>query len=128
MACSVRGGWRPNEALAQGHGRVRGGQANARPYALREVRAGHPGDSHSRDEPLQAFYEVTLGNARALDLDRHIGALEVGIEADLVVLDARATPAMAHRMETVDGDLAHSGLCTKYSALLFYPSQKKSFH
>ena len=25
--------------------------------------------------------------------------------ADLVVLDARATPAMAHRMETVDGDL-----------------------
>ena len=56
--------------------------------------------------PLQAFYEITLGNARALDLDRHIGALEVGIEADLVVLDARATPAMAHRMETVDGDLA----------------------
>ena len=56
--------------------------------------------------PLQAFYEMTLGNARALDLDRHIGALEVGIEADLVVLDARATPAMAHRMETVDGDLA----------------------
>ena len=56
--------------------------------------------------PLQAFYEMTLGNARALDLDRHIGALEAGIEADLVVLDARATPAMAHRMETVDGDLA----------------------
>lgn len=56
--------------------------------------------------PLQAFYEITLGNARALDLDRHIGALEAGREADLVVLDARATPAMAHRMETVEGDLA----------------------
>ncbi len=56
--------------------------------------------------PLQAFYGITLGNARALDLDRHIGALEAGFDADLVVLDSRATPAMAHRMETVDGDLA----------------------
>ena len=56
--------------------------------------------------PLQAFYDITLGNARALGLDRHIGALEVGREADLVVLDARATPAMAHRAETIEGDLA----------------------
>ena len=56
--------------------------------------------------PLQAFYEITLGNARALDFDRLIGALETGREADLVVLDSRATAAMAHRMETVEGDLA----------------------
>ena len=56
--------------------------------------------------PLQAFYDITLGNARALDLDNHIGALVAGREADLVVLDSRATPAMAHRMETVEGDLA----------------------
>ena len=56
--------------------------------------------------PLQAFYEITLGNARSLDLDSCIGALETGREADLVVLDSRATPAMAHRMETVEGDLA----------------------
>ena len=55
--------------------------------------------------PLQAFYDITLGNARALDLDSHIGSLEAGQEADIVVLDARATPAMAHRMETVEGDL-----------------------
>ena len=32
--------------------------------------------------------------------------LAPGHDADLVVLDARATPAMAHRMETVAGDLA----------------------
>ena len=56
--------------------------------------------------PLQAFYEITLGNARALDLHSLIGALETGREADLVVLDSRATAAMAHRMETVEGDLA----------------------
>ena len=53
----------------------------------------------------QAFYQMTLGNARALSLDDRIGAIEAGMEADLVVLDARATPAMAHRMEAANGDL-----------------------
>jgi guanine deaminase len=53
----------------------------------------------------EAFYRMTLGNARALSLDSRIGSIEVGKEADLVVLDARATPAMAHRMETANGDL-----------------------
>ncbi len=55
---------------------------------------------------LQAFYQLTLGNARALGLDDRIGALEPGREADLVVLDSRATPAMKHRMESIDGDLS----------------------
>ncbi len=47
----------------------------------------------------EAFYQMTLGNARALSLDPAIGSIEPGKDADLVVLDARATPAMAHRME-----------------------------
>jgi guanine deaminase len=50
---------------------------------------------------LQAFYLMTLGNARAASLERCIGTLAEGQDADLVVLDSRATPAMAHRMETV---------------------------
>ena len=54
---------------------------------------------------LQAFYRMTLGNARALSLDDRIGSIEAGKEADLVVLDPRATPALAHRMETADGNL-----------------------
>jgi guanine deaminase len=54
----------------------------------------------------QAFYQMTLGNARALGLDDRIGAVREGFEADLIVLDSRATPAMAHRMESVEGDLA----------------------
>jgi guanine deaminase len=53
----------------------------------------------------EAFYQMTLGNARALGLDHAIGSIEAGKDADLVVLDSRATPAMAHRMETIDGDL-----------------------
>ncbi len=51
------------------------------------------------------FYQMTLGNARALSLDHAIGSIAVGKDADLVVLDSRATPAMAHRMETIEGDL-----------------------
>jgi guanine deaminase len=54
-----------------------------------------------RYHPLRSFYQMTLGNARALSMDDKIGTLEVGSEADFVVLDARATSAMALRMETV---------------------------
>jgi guanine deaminase len=54
---------------------------------------------------LEAFYRMTLGNARALGLDDRIGSIEVGKEADLIALDPRATPALAHRMETAGGDL-----------------------
>jgi len=55
-----------------------------------------------RLNPLRAFYMMTLGNARAMSLDGRIGAIEVGRDADLVVLDARSTPQMALRMEAVD--------------------------
>ncbi len=56
--------------------------------------------------PLEAFYLITLGNARALQLEAEIGSLAPGHDADLVVLDSGATPAMAHRRETIRGDLA----------------------
>jgi guanine deaminase len=49
---------------------------------------------------LAAFDLMTRGNAAALGLDREIGVLAPGAYADLVVLDASATPAMAHRMAT----------------------------
>ena len=48
---------------------------------------------------LAAFDLMTRGNAAALNLDGEIGVIAPGAYADLVVLDARATPAMAHRME-----------------------------
>lgn len=47
--------------------------------------------------PLQAFFLATLGGARALNLDHLLGNFEVGKEADVVVLNPRATPLMAFR-------------------------------
>jgi guanine deaminase len=46
---------------------------------------------------LEGFYLATLGGARALDLDDRIGSLRPGREADLVVLDPKATPLLAFR-------------------------------
>ena len=49
--------------------------------------------------PLSAFHWATRGNAMALGMEDSIGTLRPGSDADLVVLDARATPAMDLRME-----------------------------
>ena len=56
----------------------------------------------SRGRPLpvhESFRWITRGNAEALKMEEEIGSLAVGHFADLVVLNASATEAMAHRME-----------------------------
>ncbi|MCV6824536.1 MULTISPECIES: guanine deaminase [Halocynthiibacter] len=52
--------------------------------------------------PLRAFHWITRGNAVALGLEDKIGTLAAGSDADIVVLDARATPASALRMERAE--------------------------
>ncbi|MDO8188616.1 guanine deaminase [Conexibacter sp. JD483] len=52
--------------------------------------------------PLDAqksFFLATRGGAEALDLADRIGSLDVGMEADFVVLDTQATPLLAYRSE-----------------------------
>ena len=51
---------------------------------------------------LKSFYLATLGGAEALDLADEIGSLEVGKEADFVVLDPNATPLLAYRTERAE--------------------------
>ncbi|MBS9722487.1 guanine deaminase [Tianweitania sp. BSSL-BM11] len=51
--------------------------------------------------PLLSFWQITRGNAEALSISDKVGTLDAGTDADLVVLDASATPTMALRMETV---------------------------
>jgi guanine deaminase len=52
--------------------------------------------------PFNSFYRMTLGNARALGLEQHIGSLHAGADADIVVLDSRAKSAMEFRMRTAN--------------------------
>jgi guanine deaminase len=54
-----------------------------------------------RMTPLESFYRMTRGNAEALALEDRIGTLDVGSDADLVVLNAASVPAMALKMEVV---------------------------
>jgi guanine deaminase len=52
--------------------------------------------------PVQAFYLATLGGARALSLEDRIGSIAPGREADLIVLDPKATPLLAFRSERAE--------------------------
>ena len=54
-----------------------------------------------RLNPFDSFYHITRGNAEALSLAHTIGTLDPGTDADFIVLDAAATPAMALKMEVV---------------------------
>lgn len=49
--------------------------------------------------PLDAFYQITLGNAKALSLENYIGNFEPGKEADFVVIDLSSTPLLAYKMQ-----------------------------
>ncbi len=53
-------------------------------------------------DPMRAFWQATRGNAEALSIADRVGSIAAGMEADLVVLDSRATPGMRLRMETVE--------------------------
>jgi guanine deaminase len=46
---------------------------------------------------FEALYLATLGGAEALGLEDRIGSLQIGREADIVVLDPKATPLLAFR-------------------------------
>ena len=65
-------------------------------FKIAQLRGGR------RLDPMGAFWWATLGNAEALGAADRIGTLAVGSEADAVVLDAHATPAMAARMARVE--------------------------
>ncbi|MBB3945539.1 guanine deaminase [Rhizobium skierniewicense] len=54
-----------------------------------------------RLNPLESWYLMTRGNAEALSMVDKIGTLDVGTDADIAVMNASSTPAMALKMEVV---------------------------
>ena len=60
-------------------------------YKVAQLR-GHP------LHPFSAFYLATLGGARALHIESHVGNLAPGKEADFCLLDLAATPLLARRL------------------------------
>ena len=52
--------------------------------------------------PAALWYLATVGSARALCADHQIGNLAVGMEADVVVIDLRSTPAIAQATARAD--------------------------
>ena len=48
--------------------------------------------------PIQAFWLATCGGAQTLRMGDKIGNLEVGMEADLIVIDLDSTPLIENRM------------------------------
>ncbi len=51
---------------------------------------------------LRAFHWITRGNADVLGMADKIGTLDAGTEADIVVINACATPAMSVRMDRAE--------------------------
>lgn len=53
--------------------------------------------------PSCAWWLATRGAAEALDLGARVGSVDVGRDADLVVIDLASTPLIDFRMRYVDG-------------------------
>ena len=57
---------------------------------------------HTSLAPLDSFYLLTSGGAKALRLEDQIGRIAPGYEADLTVVDMNSTDIIRHRMNNAD--------------------------
>jgi guanine deaminase len=104
-----------NEFLGSGHFNLRNALKESRPVRVGLGTDLGAGTSFSQLQTLnqayktaqllgnglsaaQAFYLATRGGARALYLDDRIGSLAPGMEADLIVMDLKSTPAIEFRL------------------------------
>jgi guanine deaminase len=63
------------------------------------VHLSEPGAAAVALHPAELLYTGTLAGAQALDSDDLVGNFDVGKDADVVLVDASAAPALARRLE-----------------------------
>lgn len=66
-----------------------------------KVHLSEPGDAAVALHPAELLYTGTLAGAQALDQDTRTGNLDVGKDADLVLVDTSAQPSLAAILESV---------------------------
>jgi guanine deaminase len=64
-----------------------------------KVHLSEPGPAAVALHPAELLYTGTLAGAQALDTDTTVGNFDVGKDADVVLVDAAASPALARRLE-----------------------------
>ncbi len=64
-----------------------------------KVHLSEPGAAAVALHPAELLYTGTLAGAQALDVDDLVGNLDVGKDADVVLVDAGRAPALARRLE-----------------------------
>ena len=67
-----------------------------------KVHISEPGDSGLSVRPAELLFTATLAGARALDLDRRIGNLDAGKEADFVVVAPERQELLAQMLAQID--------------------------
>jgi guanine deaminase len=64
-----------------------------------KVHLSEPGSDAVALHPAELLYTGTLAGAQALDVDALVGNFDVGKDADVVLVDVAAAPALARRLE-----------------------------
>ena len=85
-----------------------------------KVHLSEPGEAAVALHPAELLYTGTLAGAQALDQDGLIGNLDVGKDADVVLLDVAGCPALARRLEagTWSEDPAEADVALLFTLLM----------
>ncbi|WP_304116416.1 guanine deaminase [Mycolicibacterium bacteremicum] len=77
-----------------------------------KVHISEPAGQDLSIPPAELLFTATVAGARALDMEERVGNLDVGKEADFVVIDPRRQPMLPAVLASIDPDDSHRLLFT----------------